>query len=112
MYSLQKLLDSQDAVLGPAVPGRDPLLDALNSFVGTPGSPALRPWELGLPNQSDPAGQLAGTGHSVAHLSVNMLTTPASCASVISCTQQDCVANRSQELNLANASSTITASSF
>lgn len=62
MYSLQKLLDSQDAVLGPAVPGRDPLLDALNSFVGTPGSPALRPWELGLANQHDPAGQLAGTG--------------------------------------------------
>jgi len=47
-------------VLGPAVPGRDPLLDALNSFVGTPGSPALRPWEQGLPNQTDPAGQLAG----------------------------------------------------
>lgn len=60
MYSLQRLLDSQDAVLGPAVPGRDPLLDALNSFVGTPGSPAVRPWEQGLPNQTDPAGQLAG----------------------------------------------------
>ncbi len=60
MHSLQQLLDNQDSVLGPAVPGRDPLLDALNSFVGTPGSPALRPWEQGLPNQTDPAGQLAG----------------------------------------------------
>ncbi|KAL0055345.1 hypothetical protein WJX82_010851 [Trebouxia sp. C0006] len=62
MHSLQQLLDNQDSVLGPAVPGRDPLLDALNSFVGTPGSPALRPWEQGLPNQTDPAGQLAGSG--------------------------------------------------
>ncbi len=60
MHSLQQLLHNQDAVLGPAVPGRDPLLDALNSFVGTPGSPAVRPWEQGLPNQTDPAGQLAG----------------------------------------------------
>ncbi|KAL3149121.1 hypothetical protein ABBQ32_001960 [Trebouxia sp. C0010 RCD-2024] len=61
-YSLQRLLDTQDAVLGPAVPGRDPLLDALNSFVGTPGSPPVRPWEQGLPNQTDPASQLAGGG--------------------------------------------------
>ena len=59
--SLQNLLSMQDAVLGPHVPGRDPLLDALNTFVGTPGSPALRAWEQGLPNPTDPAGQLAGT---------------------------------------------------
>lgn len=58
--SLQNLLSSQDAVLGPQVPGRDPLLDALNTFVGTPGSPALRAWEQGLPNPTDPAGQLTG----------------------------------------------------
>lgn len=58
--SLQNLLNNQDAVLGPHVPGRDPLLDALNTFVGTPGSPALRAWEQGLPNPTDPAGQLAG----------------------------------------------------
>lgn len=50
-----------DAVLGPHVPGRDPLLDALNTFVGTPGSPAMRAWEQGLPNPTDPAGQLAGS---------------------------------------------------
>ena len=62
-YSLQRLLNSQDAVLGPAVPGRDPLLDALNSFVGTPGSPPLRAWEQGLANQTDPAGQLTGQLH-------------------------------------------------
>ena len=61
MASLQQLLHTQDAALGPAVPGKDPLLDALHKFVGTPGSPALRPWEVGLPNQTDPAGQLAGT---------------------------------------------------
>lgn len=61
--SLQILLSGQDAVLGPHVPGRDPLLDALSTFVGTPGSPALRPWEQGLPNTTDPAGQLAGNSN-------------------------------------------------
>ena len=66
-YSLQRLLDSQDAVLGAAVPGRDPLLDVLHSFVGTPGSPPVRPWEQGLPNQTDPASQLTGQLHSSLH---------------------------------------------
>lgn len=66
-YSLQRLLDSQDAVLGPAVPGRDPLLDMLHTFVGTPGSPSVRPWEQGLPNQTDPASQLTGQLHPSLH---------------------------------------------
>ena len=70
-YSLQRLLDSQDAVLGPAVPGRDPLLDVLNSFVGTRGSPPVRPWEQGLPHQTDPASQLAGPLHPCATKSYN-----------------------------------------
>ena len=38
MPSLRQLLHSH-AVLGPAVPGRDPLLYVVNSFVDTLGSP-------------------------------------------------------------------------
>ncbi|KAK9865210.1 hypothetical protein WJX84_003181 [Apatococcus fuscideae] len=45
---LQQLLNPQDAVLGPWVPRRDPLEDALNSFVGSAGGPSPHPWEAGM----------------------------------------------------------------
>ncbi len=45
---LQQLLNPQDAVLGPWIPRRDPLEDALNSFVGSAGGPSPHPWEAGM----------------------------------------------------------------
>ena len=45
---LQQTLNPQDAVLGPWVPRRDPLEDALNSFVGSAGGPSPHPWEAGM----------------------------------------------------------------
>ncbi|KAK9820084.1 hypothetical protein WJX72_005985 [[Myrmecia] bisecta] len=46
--TLRQLLNKQDAVLGPWVPGRDPLEDALQAFAGAPGGPPHHPWEAGL----------------------------------------------------------------
>lgn len=46
--ALLRQLAGQDAVLGPNVPGRDPLEDALAGFAGAPGGPPLHPWEAGL----------------------------------------------------------------
>ena len=48
MSTLQQLLNSQDAALGPWVPGRDPLEDALSAFAGAPGGPPAHPWMAGL----------------------------------------------------------------
>ena len=48
MSTLRQLLNSQDAALGPWVPGRDPLEDALAAFAGAPGGAPLHPWMAGL----------------------------------------------------------------
>lgn len=48
MSTLRQLLNSQDAALGPWVPGRDPLEDALSAFAGAPGGPSAHPWMAGL----------------------------------------------------------------
>lgn len=58
---LQQLLNPQDAVLGPWVPRRDPLEDALNSFVGSAGGPSPHPWEAGM---GFSAGYSGATGES------------------------------------------------
>jgi hypothetical protein len=52
--ALLRQLAGQDAVLGPNVPGRDPLEDALAGFAGAPGGPPLHPWEAGLAPRSAP----------------------------------------------------------
>ena len=52
--ALLRQLAGQDAVLGPSVPGRDPLEDALAGFAGAPGGPPLHPWEAGLAPRSAP----------------------------------------------------------
>jgi hypothetical protein len=46
--ALRGQLHGQDAVLGPWVPGSDPLEDSLNAFSGAPGGPTHHPWEAGL----------------------------------------------------------------
>lgn len=45
--ALRQLLNPQDAMLGPWVPGRDPQEDALTHFAGAPGGPAMHPWQIG-----------------------------------------------------------------
>jgi hypothetical protein len=52
--ALLRQLAAQDAVLGPSVPGRDPLEDALAAFAGAPGGPPLHPWEAGMAPKSAP----------------------------------------------------------
>ena len=47
--ALRQVLNRQDDVLGPWIPGRDPLEDALATFAGAPGGPLHHPWEAGLP---------------------------------------------------------------
>ena len=59
---LQQLLNPQDAVLGPWVPRRDPLEDALNSFVGSAGGPSPHPWEAGMGFSAGYSGT-AGESH-------------------------------------------------
>ncbi|KAK9838575.1 hypothetical protein WJX81_008486 [Elliptochloris bilobata] len=54
--ALLGVLNSQDAVLGPCAPGRDPLGDALAAFAGAPGGPTHLPWEAGLLYSSGGAG--------------------------------------------------------
>lgn len=56
--ALLRQLAAQDAVLGPNVPGRDPLEDALAAFAGAPGGPLLHPWEAGLASKSGPGESL------------------------------------------------------
>ena len=51
--SLQSFLNPQDAVLGPWIPGRDPLHDALQSFAGAPGGVHRHAWEVGTGFGSD-----------------------------------------------------------
>ena len=62
MSTLQQLLNSQDAALGPWVPGRDPLEDALSAFAGAPGGPPSHPWMAGLV-----AGPASNPGLSLCH---------------------------------------------
>ena len=64
MSTLQQLLNSQDAALGPWVPGRDPLEDALSAFAGAPGGPPAHPWMAGLVAgpASDPGAYSRGRG--------------------------------------------------
>ncbi|KAF8072444.1 hypothetical protein HT031_000103 [Scenedesmus sp. PABB004] len=45
--SLKHVLNSQDALLGPWLPGRDMLEDELRTFVGERGGPQQHPWEVG-----------------------------------------------------------------
>ena len=59
--ALRHLLNPQDAVLGPWLPGRDPLEDALAAFAGAPGGPPLHPWQAGLVAGSS-AGAAASPG--------------------------------------------------
>ena len=67
---LQQLLNPQDAVLGPWVPRRDPLEDALNSFVGSAGGPSPHPWEAGMgfsAGYSGTAGEIFPAGGFLRH---------------------------------------------
>ena len=41
-------------MVGPLLPGRDPLEDALFAFAGAPGGPPMHAWEAGLPPRSGP----------------------------------------------------------
>ena len=60
------LLIAQDAVLGPCVPGRDPLGDALAAFAGAPGGPTALPWQAGLLYSTGGADPSPGEGASCA----------------------------------------------
>lgn len=57
-------------MLGPLLPGRDPLEDALTAFAGAPGGPIMHAWEAGLPPRSgpglQPGEQLETSGNCVA----------------------------------------------
>ncbi len=69
--TLRQLLNSQDAALGPWVPGRDPLEDALAAFAGAPGGPPAHPWMAGL---------VAGPASSPGGLRLTSATNPPSLA--------------------------------
>lgn len=60
--ALQALLNKQDAVLGPWIPGEDPLEDALQAFAGAPGGPCPHPWEAGQGLNSGAVSRLSASG--------------------------------------------------